>query len=52
VVVIFIVFVSIAKNFGVHEPFNGAVRGFIEAFGLFDFHLTREQFENRIMFAL
>jgi hypothetical protein len=35
-------------NYGVHEPLNDAVRHFNEVAGLFDFHLSRNQFFNRL----
>jgi hypothetical protein len=39
-------------KYGVPEPFNGAVRRFNKFIGLFDFHLTRTQFVNRVKLAL
>jgi hypothetical protein len=35
-------------NYGVHEPLNDAVRHFNEVAGLFDFHLSSNQFFNRL----
>jgi hypothetical protein len=35
-------------NYGVHEPLNGFVRSFNEFAGLFDLHLSRNQFFNRL----
>jgi hypothetical protein len=40
------------KNYGVYEPFNCAMRRFNEVFRLFDFHLTIEQFVNRVKLVL
>jgi hypothetical protein len=39
-------------NYGVHEPLNGAVRSFNEFAGLFDIHLSRNQFFNRLRSVL
>jgi hypothetical protein len=39
-------------NYGVHEPLNGAVRSFNEFAGLFDLHLSRNQFFNRLRSVL
>jgi hypothetical protein len=39
-------------NYGVHEPLNGAVRSFNEFPGLFDLHLHRNQFFNRLRSVL
>jgi hypothetical protein len=39
-------------NYGVHEPLNDAVRHFNEVAGLFDFHLSRNQFCNRLRSVL
>jgi hypothetical protein len=39
-------------NYGVHEPLNGAVRSFNELAGLFDLHLSRNQFFNRLWSVL
>jgi hypothetical protein len=39
-------------NYGVHEPLNGAVRSFNEFTGLFDLHLSRNQFFNRLRSVL
>jgi hypothetical protein len=35
-------------NYGVHEPLNDAVRHFNEVAGLFDFHLSWNQFFNHL----
>jgi hypothetical protein len=39
-------------NYSVHEPLNGAVRSFNESAGLFDLHLSRNQFFNRLRSVL
>jgi hypothetical protein len=39
-------------NYGVHEPLNGAVRSFNEFAGLFDLHLSRNQFFYRLRSVL
>jgi hypothetical protein len=39
-------------NDGVHEPLNSAVRSFNEFAGLFDLHLSRNQFFNRLRSVL
>jgi hypothetical protein len=39
-------------NYGAHEPINGELWKFIEVIGLFDFHLTKKQFVNRVKLAL
>jgi hypothetical protein len=39
-------------NYGVHEPLNGAVRSFNEFADLFDLHLSRNQFFNRLRSVL
>jgi hypothetical protein len=39
-------------NYGVHEPLNGAVRSFNEFAGLFDLHLSRDQFFNHLRSVL
>jgi hypothetical protein len=39
-------------NYGVHESLNGAVRRFNEFAGLFDLHLSRIQFFNRLRSVL
>jgi hypothetical protein len=40
------------NNYGVYEPLNGAVRSFNEFAGLFDLHLSRNQFFNRLRSVL
>jgi hypothetical protein len=39
-------------SYGFHDPLNGAMRRFNEVIGLFDFHLTRGQFVNRVKLSL
>jgi hypothetical protein len=39
-------------NYGVQEPLSGAVQSFIEFAGLFDLHLSRNQFLNRLRSVL
>jgi hypothetical protein len=39
-------------NYGVHEPLNGAVRSFNEFAGLFDLHLSKNQFFNHLRSVL
>jgi hypothetical protein len=39
-------------NYGVHEPLNDAVQHFNEVAGLFNFHLSRNQFCNRLRSVL
>jgi hypothetical protein len=39
-------------NYGIHEPLNGAVRSFNEFAGLFDLHLSRDQFFYRLRSVL
>jgi hypothetical protein len=39
-------------NYGVHEPLNGAIQSFNEFAGLFDLHLSRNPFFNRLRSVL
>jgi hypothetical protein len=40
------------NNYGVHELLNDGVQHFNEVAGLFDFHLSRNQFFNRLRSVL
>jgi hypothetical protein len=39
-------------NYGIHKPLNGAVQSFNEFAGLFDLHLSRHQFFDRLRSVL